>query len=194
MYDDNTPPSAAAKVTQQQQEDGDNDEFASFCLPNDVLRKLLEEVEEELGLNQSIFCAASPPHEQQEEDEMPSLTQLVDDDCHSTMSEQNAAERKRLVNHMLQMRASLERYLTQKLAYEPHQPSSRMLFQKIRQFAALKSHPKNVSVQAFCTSMHIIRDYGNKAAHDQEAPRREECLAAVAKYTALKADYEHGIA
>ena len=42
--------------------------------------------------------------------EVSSLTQIVDDDCHDTTFEQDAAERKRLISHILQMRASLERY------------------------------------------------------------------------------------
>lgn len=44
----------------------------------------------------------------------------------------------------------------------------------------------------FCNVMHMIRNYGNMAAHNQVSlPGREECHAAVTKYLALKADYEN---
>lgn len=56
----------------------------------------------------------------------------------------------------------------------------------------MKTHPKNVSLPDFMNAMHTIRDYGNRAAHNQAAmPNRDECLAAVAKYSTLKADYEN---
>lgn len=111
--------------------------------------------------------------------EVSSLTQLVDADCHDTTFEQDATERKRLISHMLQMRASLERYLNQKLAGQaPVQP--RILIQKIRQFGSLSNHPKNVPIQYYCAAMHVIREYGNKAAHNTPAlPGRAECFAAV---------------
>mmetsp|Transcript_14581 Transcript_14581/g.26415 ORF Transcript_14581/g.26415 Transcript_14581/m.26415 type:complete len:151 (+) Transcript_14581:348-800(+) len=82
---------------------------------------------------------------------MSSLTQRVEDDCRDTTFEQDSAERKRLISHVLQMRASLERYLNQKLARQPRQP--RMLIQMIRQFGSLSKHPKNVPIQEYCAAM-----------------------------------------
>lgn len=89
--------SGAVQVTQEDEED----EFHSYCLPNNVLIKLLEEAEEELGLNDDSSRSPSP-------EAPPSLTQMVDDDYHATTttSQQDAAERKRLISHMLQMRAN----------------------------------------------------------------------------------------
>lgn len=93
-----TPLFASGTVFEVTQEDDEDDEFQSYCLPNAVLIKVLEEMEEELGLNQSA------PQERQQP---MSLTQLVDTDSHATLSEQDAAERKRVITHMLEMRANL---------------------------------------------------------------------------------------
>ena len=69
-----------------------------------------------------------------------------------------------------------------------------MLFQKINQFASLKSHPKcySSSLRDFVAAMHTIRVYGNMAAHSPASlPGREVCLATVERYMNLKADYEN---
>lgn len=174
------PQSSAANVTQEDEAD----EFQSYCLPDFVLIQVLEEVEEELEL---VGCKLDLTDN--DASNVSSLTQLVEDDCRDTTFEQDSAERKRLLSHVLQMRASLERYLNQKLARQPRQP--RMLIQMIRQFGSFSNHPKNVPIQEYCAAMHAIRDYGNKAAHNVSAlPGRAECWAAVEKYSALKANYE----
>jgi hypothetical protein len=98
------------------------DEFQSYCLPDFVLIQVLEDVEEELEL---VGCKLDLTDN--DASNVSSLTQLVEDDCRDTTFEQDSAERKRLISHVLQMRASLERYLNQKLARQPRQP--RMLIQ-----------------------------------------------------------------
>ena len=92
-----TPSFASGTVFEVTQED-EEDKFQFYCLPNAILVEMLNEVEEELGLNKR----------EKERRQLPSLTQLVDDDYHATTSEQDAAERKRLMCHMLQMRANSE--------------------------------------------------------------------------------------
>lgn len=129
------PQSSAAKVMQEDEAD----EFQSYCLPDSVLIRVLEQVEEELE-----FVGCKLDFTDNDASNVSYLTQLVEDDCRDTTFEQDSAERNRLISHVLQMRASLERYLNQKLAGQPRQP--RMM---IRQFGSLSNHPKNVPIQEY---------------------------------------------
>lgn len=183
--DINTPSTTAATAVRVTQDD-EYDEFAPYCLPDDVLVRALEEVEEELGLN------VSDDREDAKEQLTVSLTQLVEDENEAGP---NSRERQRLKTLMLLMRSHLEDFVNDQLSptCNVRQLPRMILTQKIRQFGLL--HSRFPDIREFVSSMHTIRDYGNRAAHHASTlPNREECQVAVEKYKILKASFERHVA